>query len=128
MPVQFLSNEPRARFGRYVGNPNPDQLARFFRLNDADQAVIREKRGDHNRLGFALLLTTARFLGTFLENPLDVPDAVLQTLAHQRHVSTTDDLPLYQESKQRWEHAAEIRSLYSFCDWTEPIIGFRLGR
>jgi TnpA family transposase len=128
MPVQFLSNEHRSRFGRYVGNPNPDQLARFFYLDDADQAIIRAKRGDHNRLGFALLLTTARFLGTFLENPLDVPDAVLQTLARQLQVSTTDDLPLYLESKQRWEHAEEIRSLYGFRDWTEPIIGFRLGR
>ena len=128
MPVQFLTHEHRTRFGRYVGNPNPDQLARFFHLDDADQTIIRTKRGDHNRLGFALLLTTARFLGTFLENPLEVPDVVMQTLARQLQVSNLDQLPLYLDTKQRWEHAAEIRSLYGFRDWTEPMIGFRLTR
>jgi len=128
MPVQFLTHEQRARFGRYVGNPNPDQLTRFFHLDDADHALIDSKRGDHNRLGFALQLTTARFLGTFLENPLDVPGVVLQTLIRQLQVSNLDQLPIYRDEKRRWEHAEEIRSQYGFRDWTECIVGFRLTR
>jgi hypothetical protein len=64
---------------------------------------------DHNRLGFALQLTTIRFLGTFLENPEEVPNAVLQTLVRQLRITNLDRLPHYRGANQRWKHAAEIR-------------------
>jgi hypothetical protein len=128
MPVQFLTSEQRANFGRYVGDPNADELTRYFYLDDDDHAVISAKRGDHNRLGFALQLTTARFLGTFLEDPMDVPDSVLQTLVRQLQVTNLNHLPRYRSADQRWEHTAEIRSRYGFRDWVNPAVGFRLSR
>ncbi len=128
MPVQFLTPEQRADYGRYVGDPSADQLACYFYLDDTDHAVIGAKRGDHNRLGFALQLTTARFLGTFLEDPLDVPDSVLQTLSRQLQVTRLDQLSRYRHADQRWVHAAEIRSRYGFSDWSHPTVGFRLSR
>lgn len=128
MPVQFLTSEQRAKYGKYVGSPSTDELARYFYLDDADLAVIGVKRGDHNRLGFALQLTTARFLGTFLEDPVDVPHSVLHTLVRQLQVTNLDQLSLYRNAEQRWEHTSEIRSRYGFSDWVNPSIGFRLSR
>jgi len=128
MPVQFLTSEQRANYGRYIGDPNANELTRYFHLDDADQTVIGVKRGDHNRLGFALQLTTVRFLGTFLEDPLDVPGAVMQTLIRQLQITNIDQLPRYRSGDQRWEHTAEIRSRYGFCDWVDPYAGFRLSR
>jgi len=128
MPVQFLTSEQRTNYGRYVGDPNADELARYFHLDDTDHAVIGVKRGDHNRLGFALQLTTARFLGTFLEDPIDVPGTVLQTLVRQLRITNLDQLPRYRSADQRWEHTAEIRSRYGFGDWIDPPVGFRLSR
>ena len=81
MPVQFLTPAQRAAYGAYASEISAEDLSRYFHLDDEDWAALEDKRGDHNRLGYALQLTTARFLGTFLSNPIEVHPAVLQLLA-----------------------------------------------
>ena len=120
MPVSFLSDEQRNNYGRYVGALPPDDLARHFHLDDTDRALIARKRGDHNRLGFAVQLGTVRYLGTFLEDPMVVPDAVLHTLSKQLSLETLEDATAYGGGEQRWLHAAEIRAVYGYVEITEP--------
>ena len=128
MPVSFLSNEQRENYGRYRGVPSSHDLARYFHLDDADLALIAQKRGEHNRLGFAVQLGTVRYLGTFLEDPLSVPAAVLHSLAMQLRIDAVDDARVYSTGEQRWDHAAEIRARYGYVDITERKIGFCLTR
>jgi TnpA family transposase len=128
MPISFLTPTQRENYGCYAASPTPDQLSRFFHLNDEDLAQIRNCRGEHNRLGFALQLSTVRYLGTFLDDPVAVPFEVVQVLANQLDISKLDGLPAYGVGKQRWEHAAHIRRHFGYSDITEPRIGFRLTR
>src|ERR1700722_13082357 len=83
MAVSFLTAAQRDRYSRYPDVVTPDNLARCFHLSDDDRAQIMSCRGEHNRLGFALQLTTVRYLGTFLDDPIAVPSSVLQFLSHQ---------------------------------------------
>jgi predicted dithiol-disulfide oxidoreductase (DUF899 family) len=86
MPVEFLTDEQVAEYGRFARPPSRSELERFFLLNDRDRELVKQRRRPHNRLGFAIQLGTVRFLGTFLPNPLDVPTEVLVYQAGQHGV------------------------------------------
>ncbi len=128
MPVDFLTSAQRERFGRYPASLAAEELARFFHLDDDDREWIAGKRRDSNRLGFALQITTVRFLGTFLADPTAVPPTVLTVVATQIGVADPLCVAAYRQSEQRWRHAAEIRTRYGYREFMDRGVRFRLGR
>ncbi|MFC6881505.1 MULTISPECIES: DUF4158 domain-containing protein [Actinomadura] len=51
MPVEFLTNDDAAAYGRCAGPPPQADLERVFFLNDEDRALVGWRRGEHMRLG-----------------------------------------------------------------------------
>lgn len=128
MPVEFLSAEQEKRYGRYVGEPSPEQLAKYFYLDNVDFKLIKDRRGNHNRLGLALQLCTVRFIGTFLSDPTNVPTAVIIFLAKQLGINDTSILERYRNSETRWKHTALIKQSYGYQDFHSQPFHWRLVR
>jgi hypothetical protein len=58
MPVEFLTEEQAASYGKFNEEPTRPELERFFFLDDEDRKPIGKRRGDHSRLEFALQMCT----------------------------------------------------------------------
>jgi hypothetical protein len=128
MPVRFLTAEQEHRYGRFAGSPSIEQFARYFHLDDADHEFVNARRQELPRLGCAVQLGTVRFLGTFLSDPTDVPEAVVAVMARQIGIADPSSFPLYRKGRVRWLHAAEIRNRYGYREFTEPLPRWRLIR
>ena len=128
MPVSFLTSDQLKDYGRYDGDPSPEDLTQYFHLDEHDRALISKRREKHNRLGFAIQLATVRYIGTFQENAIDVPEVAIWTLARQLGHDDIDGLEKYRDGRQRMEHVAEIQVHFKYRTFTEFAVGFRLGR
>jgi len=120
MPVEFLTDDQAAAYGRYAGPVPRTDLDRYFLLDDADRALIEPKRREANRLGYAVQLCTARYLGTFLTDLAQVPEEAVVYLAEQLDITDPTCLSDYPSREQtRHDHSEEIRREYGFAEFSE---------
>lgn len=126
MPVDFLTERQRRAYARFDGEPSDDELSGCFHFDEDARALIAKRRGAHCRLGFAIQLGTVRFLGTFLDNPTDVPDSVIRYTASEIGITDIPSLTGYAASETRWDHADVIRRHYGYRHFTSRghLLGF----
>ncbi|HSK89835.1 MAG TPA: DUF4158 domain-containing protein [Euzebyales bacterium] len=121
MPVEFLSDDQASAYGRFTSGFTRTELERYFFLDDVDRALIEPKRREHNKLGFAVQLATVRYVGRFLDDPLDgVPVELIEYLAEQLGIADPSCVKSYGErDKTRLEHLWEIRDSDRWKEFSE---------
>jgi len=127
MPVEFLTQEQKNRYGKFLNEPTNEQLAVYFLLDDSDKKAAYSHRGDYNRIGFAIQLGTVRFLGTFLSDPIKVPSNVVHYISQQLGLGE-NALEKYSYSESRLDHTREIRQTYGYHDFMKQPYHFMLVR
>ena len=117
---EFLAVDEANSYGSFDGPPTLEEIDRFFVLDDEDLALIRKRRRDSNRLGFAIQLTTVRFLGRFLENPIAVPAVVIDGSSCQLGITDVSCVNQYVErEKTKREHRREICKVLGWRDYAD---------
>ncbi len=63
MPARFLTDAERHRLSSFPLEIPIEDLIAYYTLLEADLEMVRDRRGDHNLLGYGLALGTLRYLG-----------------------------------------------------------------
>jgi TnpA family transposase len=114
----ILSNVERSRL---LALPDgPDDLIRYYTLNELDRALIRQRRGDANRLGFAIQLCLLRYPGNGLPINAVLPQEFVQCVAEQLHIDFACWLQYAERDETRREHLLELRSYLGLTSFGLP--------
>jgi len=118
--VEFLTDEQAAGHGRLAGEPSQAELERYFFLDDTDRDLVAAAR-PALAAGFAVLLGTVRFLGTFLSpDPLDVPRNVVDYRTGQLGITDPSVVKRYTDRQMTaYEHARETRRACGYRDFAD---------
>src|SRR5713226_2432571 len=114
MPVQLFTPEQRLRFERFPPTIEQLDLLKVFSVSEEDKKQIPRQTGPWNRLGFALQLCTLRYLGFVPEDLRSIPEFVVDFVAHQLAL-TSSELSLYGARPQtRTDHLNRILDYLRF--------------
>ena len=80
-------------------------------------------------LGFAVQLGTVRFLGTFLDDPVDVPPGVTGDLARQLGIARPGlPRPVPARAGSAGSTPRKSGPVFGYREFTDPFVRFRLAR
>ncbi|MEC5161340.1 TnpA family transposase [Janthinobacterium sp. CG_S6] len=97
-----------------------DDLIQHYSFTESDLSLIRQRRGDANRLGFAVQLCLLRYPGYALAVDMPVPDVIIQWISRQIQ-SDAEAWPQYGVRDQtRREHFQELRAYLSLSAFSLP--------
>jgi hypothetical protein len=104
----------------------PEDLIRHYTLSEADLAIIRQRRGPANRLGFAVQLCYLRFPGIILGIAQAPFPPVLKLLADQLKIAAEHWDDYGQREQTRREHLLELQAwlgmtLFSAADYHRSV-------
>ena len=116
---------------RLIGIPTGyDELARMYTLEGPDLDLILQRRGDGNRLGFALQLAVLRHPGTMLAHLLArtnrLPEALGRYLAHQLHLPASALADYATREQTMTDHGRQLADLLGLRIPTREDIPFMI--
>lgn len=89
---------------------NHDELIRWYTFNDLDLALVRQRRGGANRLGFAVQLCLLRYPGQGLAVDVPPDEAALEWIGQTLRIDPSCWPQYATREETRREHLSELRA------------------
>ena len=86
-------------------------IVRHYTFDERDLSIIRQRRGAHNRLGFAVQLCYLRYPGYPITPNAIPPDSLLSHVSQQLRMKPSSWAEYAQRDETRREHALELMYL-----------------
>ena len=101
---------PQSRVVLFHPPTDPAAIVRYYSFSPEDIALIRRRRRDANRLGFAVNLAYLRFPGRVLRADETPPADMLAFIAGQIGCDPTEFASYARRDETRWEHLGELQT------------------
>lgn len=99
--------------------PDSDvEIARYYTFDEHELAIIRRRRGAHNRFGFDIQLCYLRYPGYAIAAGITPPDVLLSYVSQQLHINPTAWCEYAQRDETRREHALELQTVFGYRPFT----------
>lgn len=95
-----------------------DELIRHYTFSETDRALIRLRRGDANRFGFAVQLCLLRYPGHALAADRDVPDVLIHWVAKELWLDSSVWEDYGERAETRREHLLTLRAYLELAAFT----------
>lgn len=92
-------------------------MLNHYVLSEEDISYINSKRGDHNRLGFALQLCAFRYPGKLIQSDEPLPEKLVHFVSAQLGIDP-NEVRIYEKRKQtHYEHSLELQKTHHFLSF-----------
>jgi TnpA family transposase len=95
-----------------------DDLIRFYTFSESDISIIKQHRGEANRLGFALQLCYMRYPGVFLNAGESPHISLLRMVSMQLKIPVGVFEEYGQRAETRRDHLLELQTIFGFQPFT----------
>lgn len=111
---QLLTEEQRKEFTQISASIDEWELGARYTLEEDDLELIKLRRRESNRLGFAVQLCVLRNIGWTMVETGEIPNRVIEYIANQLQVDPDVFQQYAKREPTRREHMIEIRKTYGY--------------
>jgi TnpA family transposase len=94
-------------------------MSKYYLFSEADLSIIKQKRGNNNKLGFSVLLCCLRYPGTSFDADTPVSNVTIEFIANQLKIKDFSGWRQYfKREATRREHLLELQNIFGYKTFT----------